>query len=310
MNKTKTIVKIVILVALFVLLANPRWLPFLDSGTQEAITAELQNAFGVFLGSSSGNLAPAKIVSALAAGVLVWLLTIVACLILDQVSKGKNRTKTVAELIRSLVSIVGAIAGIVWVLSILGVNLGAIFASLGIASLIIGFGVQSLLEDCVTGIFIIMEGNYNIGDIIVLDDFRGTVKKISMRTTTMEDGGGNLKIVNNSDIRNIQNRSNSQSVAVADIGISYNEDIRKVEKILKEALPFIFERNMDVFEAVPNYAGVQMLADSAVILRVSVAVQEANYFAASRRLNRDLKILFDERGIEIPFNQIVVHNAK
>ncbi len=310
MKKTKSVLKFALLTVLFVLLITPGWMPFLSSGVKNAIAAELKATFGIFLGGSTGALAPAKLVSAAAAAVLTYLVTSVVCLVLSKATQGKNRSKTVAGLLRSLVKTVGAIAGFVWVLSVLGVNLGAIFASLGIASLVIGFGVQSLIEDCVTGIFIIMEGNYNIGDIIVLDDFRGTVQNISMRTTTLVDAGGNLKIINNSDIRNIQNRSTSQSLAICDVGISYDADIRKVEKVLKEAFPFIYERNMDVFEAIPQYAGVQALADSAVVLRITVDTKEENIYPATRRLNRDIKILLDERGIEIPFNQVVVHNAK
>ena len=229
---------------------------------------------------------------------------------LEKASKGRRRSETVASLTISVIKVVGTIAAIVWVLSALGVNLGAIFASLGIVSLIIGFGVQSLIEDCVTGLFIIFEGIYNIGDIIVLDTFRGTVKKITLRTTTIADAGGNLKIINNSDIRNVQNRSNIESLATADIGITYEADIREVEKLVLPELEKIYEENKDVFLAVPKYAGVQALDASAVVLRFTVTINEQNFFPATRRLNRALKCLFDDKGIEIPFNQIVVHQAK
>ncbi len=310
MNKKKTILKIVILAIVFFLLANPGWIPFCSDGVRNAIAAEMKNTFGIFTGGTIGALAPARILSAIAAAILVYLLTTIAGLLLEKLEKGRKRSQAIAILLGSLVKVVGLVAGLVWVLSVLGVNLGAIFASLGIASLVIGFGVQSLIEDCVTGIFIILEGTYHTGDIIVLEDFRGTVTRITMRTTTIQDGGGNLKVINNSDIRNVQNRSSSVSCAVCDVGISYDADLKNVEAVIAEALPEIYERNMDVMEDVPTYAGVQMLADSAVILRYMVNVKEENIFVATRRLNREMKLLLDEKGIEIPYPQMVIHSSK
>ena len=242
--------------------------------------------------------------------IFMWLVTTLSCAILEKISKGKRRSQTVAGLTISVIKVVGAIATIVWVLSVVGVDIGTIFASLGIMSLIIGFGVQSLIEDCVTGLFIIFEGIYNIGDVIVLDTFRGTVEKITLRTTTIKDAGGNLKIINNSDIRNVQNRSTVESLAICDIGITYESDIREVEKLILPELPRIYEENKDVFLNVPQYSGVQTLDASAVVLRFNVPTTESNFFAATRRLNREMKCLFDDKGIEIPFNQIVVHQAK
>ncbi len=314
-KKTKklvlNIVKIVLLAAVFVFLIFPSINPFLSDSAKADVAAGLKKYFGMLTDdSSSAVFTPVRIIAAVAVAIFVYLVTSVICFILEKVCAGKKRSKTVAGLVTSIIRVIGAILGIVWVLSVMGVNLAAIFASLGVLSLIIGFGVQSLIEDCVTGIFIIIEGEYNIGDIIVLEDFRGTVERINMRTTRLKDDGGNIKIVNNSDIRNIQNRSNSDSIAVCDIGISYGEDLRKVEALLEEALPQIFEQNKDVFKETPIYCGVQALADSAVVLRVRVSTVERNIFPATRRLNRELKLLFDDNGIEIPFNQIVVHNAK
>jgi small conductance mechanosensitive channel len=196
--------------------------------------------------------------------------------------------------------------GLVWALSVLGVDLVGIFASLGIVSLIIGFGAQSLIEDAITGVFIIFEGQYHVGDIVVLDEFRGTVQNIGIRTTRIIDDGGNVKIVNNSDIRNIQNRSRADSVAVSDLSIAYECDIREVEAIIAAELPGMFERHPDVFLECPQYKGVQAMGDSAVVLRFIVKATEPNFYAAFRALNRELKLMCDKHGIEIPFNQLVV----
>ncbi len=310
MKKSNGIIKTVVLAVLLIVLLNPGMNPLLGEGFKNAAVAEIQTTFGILAGGTTGIFSPVKIMTVLAVVIFMWLVTTLSCAILEKVSKGKRRSETVAGLTISVIKVVGAIATVVWVLSVLGVDIGTIFASLGIMSLIIGFGVQSLIEDCVTGLFIIFEGIYNIGDIIVLDTFRGTVEKITLRTTTIRDTGNNLKVINNSDIRNVQNRSAVDSLAICDIGITYEADIREVEKLILPELPRIYEENKDVFLGVPKYAGVQALDASSVVLRFNVAINEENYFPATRRLNREMKCLFDDKGIEIPFNQIVVHQAK
>ena len=310
MKKSNSLVKTVVLAVLLIVLLNPGMNPLLGEGVKNAAVAEIQKTFGVLAGGTTGIFSPARLMTVLAVLIFMWLLTTVSCAVIEKISKGKRRSETVASLTISVIKVVGAIATIVWVLSVLGVDIGTIFASLGIMSLIIGFGVQSLIEDCVTGLFIIFEGIYNIGDIIVLDTFRGTVEKITLRTTTLKDTGGNLQVINNSDIRNIQNRSAVESLAICDIGITYEADIREVEKLVLPELPRIYEENKDVFLGVPKYSGVQSLDASSVTLRFNVAINEENYFPATRRLNREMKCLFDDKGIEIPFNQLVIHQAK
>ena len=310
MKKSNSLVKTVVLAVLLIVLLNPGMNPLLGEGVKNAAVAEIQKTFGVLAGGTTGIFSPARLMTVLAVIIFMWLITTVSCAVIEKISKGKRRSETVASLTISVIKVVGAIATIVWVLSVLGVDIGTIFASLGIMSLIIGFGVQSLIEDCVTGLFIIFEGIYNIGDIIVLDTFRGTVEKITLRTTTLKDTGGNLQVINNSDIRNIQNRSAVESLAICDIGITYEADIREVEKLVLPELPRIYEENKDVFLGVPKYSGVQSLDASSVTLRFNVAINEENYFPATRRLNREMKCLFDDKGIEIPFNQLVIHQAK
>ncbi len=310
MKKSNGILKTIILAVLLIVLLNPGMNPLLSEGTKNAAAAELKATFGALVGGTTGVFSATKIMTVLAVVIFMWLLTTVSCTVLEKVTKGKKRSETVASLTISVIKVVCAIATVVWVLSVLGVDIGTIFASLGIMSLIIGFGVQSLIEDCVTGLFIIFEGLYNIGDIIVLDTFRGTVEKITLRTTTIKDTGNNLKVINNSDIRNVQNRSVNLSVAVCDIGITYEADIREVEKLVLPELGRLFEENRDCFETVPKYVGVQLLDASAVVLRFSVQTTEENFYVAQRRLNREMKCLFDDKGIEIPYNQIVVHQAK
>ena len=306
---SKKMIKIAILAVALIVLLNPGFLPF-SEGTLGAVKAQLSTHISEVLGGNTGIFSVATLIPALAVIVICWLVASVVEMILSCITAKKARTRTVIGLTASIVKYASVLIGVIWTLSVMGVNLGAIFASLGVLTLIIGFGAQSLIEDMVTGIFIIFEGNYNVDDVIVLDDFRGTVRKIGIRTTTIEDAGGNFKVVNNSDIRNIQNRSNNLSLAICDIDISYDEDIRKVEKLVAPKLHQIYEKNSNIFRSVPIYKGVQELGDSGVTLRYTVECNESDFFPARRLLNREMKILFDDLKIDVPFPQLDVNIRK
>ena len=299
---------IIILGLLLVLLTSFTWNPMLSETLRLEVISQLQETFGGLFGGV-GVLTPARLISAATVIVIVWLINILICWILEKIGENNQKSLSVVGLFTSLCKFICFIIGGVWSLGVLGVNIAGIFASLGIASLIVGFGAQSLIEDMISGIFIIFEGQYHVGDIIVLDEFRGTVRNIGIRTTSVEDDGGNFKIVNNSDIRNLQNRSMNRSITATTVCISYDADIPQVEKVIVDALPEMFERNKDVWLSVPKYIGVDNLGESSVELKFIVEVTEANFFGARRRLNRELKILFDKHGIEIPYNQIVVHQS-
>ena len=219
----------------------------------------------------------------------------------------ETRARTVCSLTRSILSYAAVLLSVYFGLRALGVDMTASLASVGVVTLIIGFGAQSLIEDVLTGIFLIAEGRYNVGDILVLDDFRGKVVDISVRTTTIEDAGGNHKIINNSEIRNFQNRSQKTSLAVSTVSVGYDADLRAVETVIADALPAMFEENRAVFLDVPQYIGVEELGESGVVLKFIVSATEENVFAARRALNRALKLLFDEKGIDIPYPQLTVH---
>jgi len=175
-------------------------------------------------------------------------------------------------------------------------------------ALIIGFGAESLIADVITGIFMLFEHEYEVGDIIVVGDFRGTVTQIGIRTTSITDTGGNVQIINNSDIRNLINRSNDNSFAVCDIGIPYRGYLRQAEGILEQVLPQMTKEYPDIFEKEPKYLGVQQLdiSNDAVILRVSAEVAEKNIFSAQRKLNRALLLAFEDAGISNPVAELKV----
>jgi small conductance mechanosensitive channel len=176
-------------------------------------------------------------------------------------------------------------------------------------ALIIGFGAESLIADVITGLFMIFENQYNVGDIIELDGYRGTVVNIAIRTTSIEDSGGNIKIFNNSDVRNIINLSADSSRAVCDIPIPYEADIDKAEKVVGVLCQELVKEYPEVFKQAPECVGVQALADSAVVLRVVAQVEEENRFSAGRLINKKMKSGLEKAGMGAPYAQIVVHKS-
>ena len=244
-------------------------------------------------------------VLAMAAMVLfaVQLLRFLLSLIKPKERKGL----TLISLFSSLLHYVAALVILCWGLSILGVNVNAIVASVGIVALIVGFGAESLVADVVTGIFLLFENQYNVGDIVEVNGFRGTVKEIGIRTTSIVDTGDNIKIINNSEMKNILNRSDNISRAVSDIAIPYETDLEALEAKIPELMQAIYAQRADVMLAAPQYLGVQQLADSSVVLRFVVEVAEKDIYAGARILNRDLWLGFRKLGVECPFPQVDVH---
>ena len=229
-----------------------------------------------------------------------------ARLILKQASRFMNHGKAIIDLTCSLIKYAAFIVLLFFILNTLGVDTTTILAGIGILGLVVGLGAQPLIADIIAGFFIIFEKLFDIGDIIVADGFRGTVKEIGVRTTKLVDAGGNIKIINNSDLKNIVNMTNQLSLAVCDIGIEYGESLERVEAVLNENMQKIKEAIPDIKDG-PYYKGVAELGDSAVVIRFVANCEEGSKYQVERDMNRQFKLLFDKNNINIPFPQIVLN---
>ena len=215
------------------------------------------------------------------------------------------RSETIGRLANNFIKYTAVIFDIFYCLNFLGVNAATLLASAGIVTLVIGLGAQSLIGDIIAGIFIVFEGDFQVGDIVTVDTWRGVVKEIGIRSTKIEDASHNVKIFNNSQIRGVINMTKKYSYASCDIGIEYDESLEYVEGILEKELPKIRDNIPDI-ESGPFYKGVVSLSDSSVILRIVAQCQEGNRIQVCRSLNREMKLLFDRYNINIPFPQVVV----
>lgn len=305
------IIKYLVVIAAILIITNPGLIPFLPASIGSALTGVTSGLFGDV--SKISNVVKINWVSIFQLILMVLMLMVSQELItwiLEKWNPKSKRAKTIKYLLDSSMHYLFALVGVFWGLSIIGVDVSTIFASLGIVALIIGFGAESLIADVVTGLFIIFENQYNVGDVIEVDGYRGTVVNIAIRTTSLMDGGGNIKVINNSDMRNIINQSSDTSRAICDMPIPYEADIEKAEEELEKLFDELVKEYPEVFTERPKYSGVQQLADSAVILRIVAVVDESNRFTAARLMNRKFKIGLEKAGMGCPYNQIVVHKAE
>lgn len=238
---------------------------------------------------------------------LVIALQKLIVLILSFCKRGSKRKITLVTIFQSIVSYLAAIVIICWGLTMLGVNVSTIVASVGIVALIIGFGAESLIEDVITGFFMLFENQYNVGDILEVDGFRGTVTSIGVRTTSITDPGGNIKIINNSNMKNILNRSDNASKSVSQIDIPYETDIEAFEAKIPGMMENIYKRHKDMMKSAPVYLGVSELGSSGISLKFYVEVEEQDIYAGQRILNRELLVEFRKAKVEVPFPQLDVH---
>ncbi len=228
--------------------------------------------------------------------------------ILNACRPKSHRARSVVSLISSLTKYIAFLVILCFGLTILGVNMTTVIASVGVLALIVGFSAESLIADVVTGTFMLLENQYNVGDIVEVNGFRGTVTSIGIRTTCITDTGDNVKIINNSEMKNILNRSDNYSKSVCDISIPYETDIDKLESQIPKLLEDIYAAHTDTMKSTPVYIGVQALQDSGILLRFVVEVSEKNVFSAVRVLNHDILLGFRKLGVECPYPQVDVHN--
>jgi len=296
---------------LFLIATNPSIVWFLPESWKSALLKLWSGVFGNV--ASISRTVRINWVSLFEVVAIILLLLAITHLVKFLANRVKPRTskgESIRSMVQSFCTYAAVVVGIVWCLNVLGVNIATIFASVGIVALIVGFAAESLIADIITGIFLVFEDEFNVGDIVEINGFRGTVESIGVRVTCVKDAGGNIKVINNSGIRDVLNRSKAASRAVVDAPISYAADLEQAENVLGAILATMTEKYPETFRTAPRYIGVQTLDSSSVNLRVIADVAEKDVFTAARLLNREIKLGLDKAGVEIPFQQVVVHQAK
>ena len=240
---------------------------------------------------------------------IAWALIVVVRWLLKKIWSKSTRGITIVKLLSSFIKYLIAIIALLLILSAWGVDTATLLASAGLVTLVIGLGAQSLIADIIAGIFIVFEGEFEVGDIVIIDGWRGTVDEIGIRTTKVIDWQGNIKIVNNSAIASIINQSKELSVTTCVVAVDYRESIPRVELVIKDNIERIRKNIPEIVDG-PYYKGVDSLGESSVNLLFIATVKEADYYVVQRALNREIKLIFDENNISIPFPQVTVNQPE
>ena len=219
-----------------------------------------------------------------------------------------QRAKTMGDVLKSIITgVLVAIIGTM-VLSELGVNIAPIIASAGIIGLALGFGAQSLVRDFLSGIFMIVEDQYGVGDVVDVGEASGTVEAVSLRVTRLRDLNGTVWYVPNGAIVRVGNMSQNWSRAVVDVNVAYREDLVRVQRVLREVAHDLWEdedyRGVVIEE--PEVTGVEVFGADSVTLRVLLKTAPMEQWGVARALRQRIKARFDHEGIEIPLPQRVV----
>ena len=238
---------------------------------------------------------------------LVTALSVIAQKILRLLMNiSSTQGETIFRLLSNFVKYACAIALLYYCFALLGVDTSTLLASAGILGLMISLGAQKLVADVLAGLLIIFEGEFRVGDIVMIGDFRGTVVEIGIRTTKIEEAGGNVKVINNSSISGVLNMTKQYSFASCDFGIEYGESLERVEYILEKELPKIGKKIPTILDG-PFYKGVTSLGDNSVNIKIVAKCAEGDRMQLMRDLNREVKLLFDKYEINIPFPQVVLN---
>jgi moderate conductance mechanosensitive channel len=222
------------------------------------------------------------------------------------------RTETIGGVLRSLASVTIWTVAVLMIVGEFGVSLGPLIAGAGIVGVAIGFGSQKLVQDFLSGIFMILEDQFGVGDFIDVGDAVGVVEAVGLRTTRIRDIRGTVWHVPNGTIARVGNLSQEWSRALLDVDVAYGTDLAHATEVIdRVATELAAEEDWrDMFVDAPSVWGVQELGDNSVSIRLVMKVVPAKQWAVERETRRRLKDAFDAEGIEIPFPQRTVWHRR
>lgn len=219
-----------------------------------------------------------------------------------------QRAQSLGSLLKSITTTVVYGIALVMVLSEVGMNVAPILASAGVLGLAVGFGAQNLVKDFLSGVMMMVEDQYGVGDAVDLGEAIGTVENVGLRVTRVRDVDGTVWYVRNGEILRVGNQSQNWARTVLDIGVSYSEDLTRVREVLTDVAHRLWEDEdyKDVIIEEPEVWGVQNLAPEAVVVRVTLKTAPMQQWNVAREMRERVKARFDREGIVMPLPQRVV----
>lgn len=238
----------------------------------------------------------------------MYVISVLLDMILYRIARANDtRVETVCLLIRNSIKYICVIIFIYYGLSKFGVNTKTLLASAGILSLMVSLGAKDMVSDILAGFFIIFECSYRVGDYVEIGSWGGVVTEIGLRTTKVKRGS-KTKIFNNASMRDIVSTERIAKQTIK-MGISYDSDIEEVKRILDEELAKLGPDKIPGLQKAPTYGGISSFEDSSIEIEIDMKVDNLYRSAALSALNHEVLLIFNRNGIEMPYNQIVVHKA-
>ena len=228
---------------------------------------------------------------------------------IEKSSYNYKKLETFKGLLTNIIKYIIVTFLVLAILTVYKIDISSILAGLGIAGLVVGLALQDLAKDLIAGFSIIVENQYAVGDIISIGDFKGEVIFLGLKTTKIKSYQGDVKIVANRNATEVINYSMSNSLAIVDVDIAYEENNEKVEEILEE-LTLELSKTLPNLKGNVELLGIQELGSSSVKYRITAPTKAMEHFAIERRIRKAVKIRLDEENIKIPYTQIEVHNGK
>ena len=223
-----------------------------------------------------------------------------------------KRENTLIRIFNTTLKIVLATMVTLMVLQEIGVAIGPILAGAGIVGIAFGFGGQYLVRDIITGLFMILENQYRIGDVVSFDGTAGLVEDISLRKTRLRDLDGTVHHVPHGEIKKVANLSKTFARVNLNMGVSYSSDIDQVIEVVNRVGKELAEDTSwkeHIIKA-PEFVRVDNFGDSSVDIKILGDTQPLQQWAVTGELRKRLFIAFKKEGIEIPFPQRVIHQIK
>jgi moderate conductance mechanosensitive channel len=230
----------------------------------------------------------------------------------DRDAESRKRADTLSQVVRWVLRTAILLVAAVMLLGQLGVQIGPIVAAAGVVGVAVGFGAQTLVQDLISGFFLLLEDQVRVGDVVQLGDKSGLVEKITLRMVILRDFSGSVHYVRNGKIDVVTNMTKEYSYAVFDVSIGYGEDPDKVTAVIQAVgndLQGDAAFKDDILAPV-EVVGLDRFADSAIIIKARLKTKPSKQWRVGREFNRRLKKKFDELNIEIPFPHITLHPGK
>ena len=221
----------------------------------------------------------------------------------------KKRADTLSAVIAYLISVTVVVLAALMILAELNIQIGPVLAAAGVVGLAIGFGAQHLVQDVISGFFILLDDEIRVGDVVQIAEKSGLVERLNLRMVVLRDLSGNVHYVRNGKIDIVTNMTKDYSRYVFDIGVAYREEVDGVIEVIKqvdEELRSDPAFGPDILEPIA-ILGLDQFAESAVIIKARTKTKPIKQWRVAREFNRRLKRKFDEKNIEIPFPHMTLY---